>query len=263
MLYLYGIMKMSKVDLSDLSNIYLLTYTSTVYDQISVWYEEQIEGITCRIYKIEKTMIVTFSPFDCQNFIDYFRIGGKLVWQQDMIDCKDGKMNRFFHNVSQNFVDRIRAKKPKFSKLIITGMSMGAALGQCFYYHFKPSVNTKIYAFGSPRIGDANLRSWFEKRNSLTIANYALFRLVDGCKRIDPVCLFPSCKYGVYVNNSNMKMLYEGQLFDQAEYIIDGPDTEITLLSILCNCGLDKETSHLWDLIHDTDKYYSMIALQN
>ena len=244
----------------NLLNMYLLTYTSNVFSQLSIWYEEQIGGITCRVYKINKTMIVTFSPFHCEKLIDYFRIGGKLIWQQDMVDCVVGKMNRFFHNVSQNFARRIRDKKPKFSKLIITGMSMGAALGQCFYYHFKPLVETKIYAFGSPRIGDADLRSWFEKQRHLTITNYGLFKLVDGFKRIDPVCLFPSCKYGLYVNNANMTMLYDGQIVAQAEYIIDGPDTEITPLSILCNCGLDKETSRLWDLIHDTDEYFRFLC---
>lgn len=249
------------IDLDNLSNMYLLTYTSDNFNQLSLYWTETIGGIKCKIYRHNSTLIVTFSPFNCDNCLDYFRIGGKIVWQQDMIDCGVGKMNRFFHNVSKEFADRLRLKNPKFSNLIISGMSMGAALGQCFYYHFRPSVKTTIHAFGSPRVGDSNLRNWFQSQKKLKITNYALFKLVNNVKKIDPVCLFPSCRYGPYVNNANMTMLYDGKIINQAEYSIDGPDTDITLMSIISNCGLDKNSGYLWDLIHDTDEYYYAVSL--
>lgn len=249
-----------EVDLKNLLNMYLLTYTSESFD-LPVWCEEQIGGIKCRIYKTQGTLIVTFSPFNCENWLDYLRIGGKLVWQQDMVSCGSaGKMNRFFHNVSREFVKCIREKNPKFSKMIITGMSMGAALGQCFYYHFKPRVQTRIYAFGSPRIGDIRLRNWFENQKKLKITNYALFKLIDNVKRIDPVCLFPSCAYGQYVDNAHMTMIYNRKIVEQAEYFIYGHDTEITPWSVFYNCGLSKKVRKLWDLIHDTDEYYDQLT---
>jgi hypothetical protein len=257
------------IDLENISNMYLLTYTSETFDNMKVWYEKERNGIRLKIYKYGKKMIVCFSPFNCEKIIHHLYNGAMILWKQDTINIDIGNVNRFFYDISLELSKEIMSKIRDFffsgkKKLIITGMSLGGALGQCFYIHFRNLIGdyqTTIHSFGSPRIGDIKLAKWFISQNKLEITNYGLFELdSDNIKRIDPVCLFPSRKYGNYVNNVNLKMIFRKQIVDHAEYNIDQPDTEITPLSIICNLGLDKKTSELWDKIHDTDLYFSNIG---
>lgn len=256
------------VDLTDLSNMYLLTYTSETYKGLNLWYETEKNGIKLKIYQSKKTLIVSYSPFNCDQLTHHLYNGGLIVWKQDTIDIDIGAVNRFFYETSLSLASDILPNIKKFfkkhqAKLIISGMSLGGALGQSFYLHFRRLVGdypTIIHSFGSPRVGDMKLSDWFICQKNLQISNYALFELdSDNIKRIDPVCLFPSRRYGNYVNNPNLKMLFRKKIIDQADYYIDQPDTEITPLSLCCNFGLDKRTCELWEAIHDTDLYLDCV----
>lgn len=251
------------IDLENLNNIYLLTYTCGDFsDQLEIWHEEKYMGIIFRVYIQEKTLIVTFSPFNNEKWSEYLRIGFQLVWYQNI--NKSG-MNTFFHDTSLYFAEKVSKKFKSFfrkpdANLVITGMSMGGALGQCFYYHLKPDVQTRIYSFGSPRIGNGDLYNWFKNRKNLYIVNYALFKMVGKYRKVDPVCIFPSQYRGDYSHNYNLTMIFDGTVASSAWQYIDQLDTDISLYGLICNCGFDKETSRLWELIHDTDAYDEAIS---
>jgi len=229
-------------------------------------YNSIIKGI---LYKYKSNLIITFGCYDyCGDVFSFASTGFQLWYYQNMKKIGCLGINTFFHNYSKliynEFESYINDHIKAFPKghIYITGISMGGALSQCFYYHFKQttqsSYRVSISTFGSPRIGDANLRKWFmnNTKSGLTINNYVLFKLIDGYKKADPVVLFPHCSTSnCYVNNAKLTMIFNKQIEKSvnASNIIDQPDTDITLKSLICGSHYSK----YWDEIHDLEQYYN------
>jgi hypothetical protein len=138
-------------------------------------------------------------------------------------------------------------------KLYITGISLGGALGQCFYYNLCNNTNfnkkTIITTFGSPRIGDVKLKAWFINKKT-KIYNIVLFKKYEIYRKPDPVCLFPG--YDNYTNNSNLFMLINNQLVPYADNYIPEDLPKMDIYNLFTNGDISKE----WNDIHDIGEYY-------
>ena len=217
------------------------------------------------LYKSGKDLVLTFTSYEPTDLKGLWT--GVMIWYyQNMVTTPFGSMNQFFHDKSLIFYNDMKEDIQKhFTKhskgyLYITGISMGGAMSQAFYYHIQPIQKTIITTFGSPRIGDMNLRDWFYSccKNKLSICNYALFKQFGLCKRVDPVITFPhKDNKQRYVNNSNLIMIYKNILSNNAEYSIDQDDIHITVSHIICNFLVSSELDKYWQEIHNIDEYYN------
>lgn len=164
------------------------------------------------------TAYISFSSLVPFWFLDFLVKGWYIIKDQELVDCGNGiQMNRFFHYWSKLFVERFIPVlgKTQIDKLVITGMSMGGAMSQCFAYnlltqlgdtrHFK----VEVLAFGSPRVGNAELGKWLTE--NVTIVNYSVVVKIGDKFWGDPACYFP-CSEG-YVNNPNLKLKRMGEEF--------------------------------------------------
>lgn len=240
---------MTETDLHNLQNILTIADCNNeepfIAKDIQEFARFNYNDIECIVYLQKKTTaIITFSPFDFKDYRS-LKTGFQLIFYQNIQNMGNVGMNSFFNTVSSYFCEKVKFP-PDVTKLYITGISMGGAIGQCFYYHFVQNhkMPTKIFSFGSPRVGDKNLHDWFEK--NVDIKNYVLVKN----NKIDPVCLFPSG--GEYINNANLKTI--GRISK-----ISQPDTEITFKSLLYNFGLERSVSELWDEIHNISEYYESL----
>lgn len=255
---------MAVTDLDNLSNMLIIADCNNSHDFPSDFVNVQSVtnklGIDCHVYKCGNDRVVTFSPFDYKSLMSFVSTGASLLYKQDMVSLDGGVcMNRFFHDNAKEFYDMVRPALKCRGKIYITGVSMGGSIGLCFSYfvrELKKKSTVRVHTFGSPRVGNLALRNWFDR--NVTVDNYTLVRVVNGVKRVDPVCLFPSTTYGCYVNN-NLQAIFNKEIMKDASVYMDQPDTHITLTSVAWNArngGLDKDTAQLWDEIHDIGRYF-------
>tara|TARA_B110000908_G_C10168476_1_gene409619 strand:+ start:229 stop:894 length:666 start_codon:yes stop_codon:yes gene_type:complete len=213
------------------------------------------------MYKNGKDLVLTFSPYE-PGCISSLFVGVQIWYYQNIM--KNG-MNQFFHDKSllfyTTFKDVILShfKNHPTGHLYITGISMGGALSQCFYYHLRKDMNcnTTIMTFGSPRVGDATLRGWFYDQAKLKIVNYALFKKFGLCKRIDPVVTLPHMDTTQhYTNNANLQMMYHNKISDLAEASIDQDDFRLSVGSFVKKIFVTSALDKYWEEIHNIGEYY-------
>lgn len=221
-------------------------------------------GVTCYVYELEeKQLIITITPFYYQSFLSYLKTGFCLLQKQQLIEVPDRshlRMNKFFYTVASYFLEKLE-NTIMFHKnsINIIGMSMGGAIGLCLACLMtikKYIIN--VITFGAPRIGNLALRKYLNRCKKVCVKNYALIKIIDNIKRIDPVCLFPSAKYDCYVNNELIG-IFDGDFVKPASLYMDQPDTHISLKSLICNFGFDDFTLELWREIHTIKTYYENI----
>lgn len=195
----------------------------------------------------------------------------KLWYYQNMISTFVGNINQFFYDNALLFYNDLKPYiQNHFSSfpncnLFITGIGLGGALTQAFYYHISDYIsylNVKIVinTFGSPRIGDYRLREWFYGQPNLSIHNYALFKKFGFYKRVDPVITFPpETNHYHYVNNANLIMIYNNKISNDAEYHIDQDDMTITIPNMIKRIFVSSDIFKYWNDIHTVDEYYTNI----
>ena len=243
------------IDIDNIENLFTIADCHNfMNDQMTlvkcVSFDNTVKGF---LYEYEGDYIMTFTPYDYKGLYSFVKTGIKLLWKQDMVKVDHGRMNRFFHDYSLMFYKEFEPyfKDINYKKLYITGISMGGAMGQCFYYHLRNHLRNRktiIYAFGSPRIGDQELNDWFMSDRELEIKNIVLFKFYGSGKKADPVCTFPNQQD--YVFNPNFYMLYEHQMFGNGtSYIKTNPTFKIRDLFY------GSETCELWENIHNIGEY--------
>lgn len=224
----------------------------------------------CIIFRKSNEMKISFSSFTFQNVFNFLNIGYQLLAGQElqMLDESIG-MNSFFHYWSYEFFKEAEKVITDFSNedgtenLVLTGMSMGGAMSQCFYYHVKNSalmskLNVSVLAFGSPRVGNAGLQKWFDEQGD-SVTNYTICSEVDGKIMVDPVCLFPPKKYG-YVNNKSLtvyhsRKVYEGKPFNMYT------DTDVSFANFWEEWTFIKNADQMvWDVVHQFNEYMKHLA---
>jgi hypothetical protein len=211
-------------------------------------------------------MRISFSSFTFQNIFNFINVGYQLIKNQN-IETVDEKsnvgMNSFFLYWSKMFFARaketiISFMKEKCSrKIIIQGMSMGGAMSQCFYYHLKnstlPEYNVSVMAFGSPRIGNNELRNWFLHVKA-DVINYSICVEVDGKLMGDPVCYFPTEKRG-YVNNYNLTIKNSNEVYCGYFHNMDS-DTDVSFKNFCKEWTfIKKEDLKIWQAVHNFEEY--------
>jgi hypothetical protein len=212
-------------------------------------------GMHVKLFFLRKSIVIRFAPYETEDIIESLMIGSNIILNQDLIPVKNGMMNRCFYKLAAKSIPFIKLFIQTQKTVYITGISLGAAIGQCLYYQLRelhPDLNIFVYSFASPRVGDINLKMFFEADTKAKITNYALFKVVDKIKQIDPVCLFPPFPHS---NNANLTMIFKNDIVSNAEMYIEQPDTNISLISLAYNFGLPKQINRLWELIHDVDEY--------
>jgi hypothetical protein len=218
------------------------------------------------LYTCGTDLVLTFTPFNPQD-LQGLLVGVKLWYYQNMIRTQNGDINKFFYDNALLFYNDLKSyihahfTKYTKSRLYITGISMGGALSQAFFYHIK-NLDKKIIitTFGSPRIGDVKLRDWFCQQKNLKISNYALFKKFGLYKKVDPVITFPHRnKTQLYVNNANLLMIYNKVIKKNVDCHIDQPDISITIPSLIKRLFVSCELDKYWEDIHNIDEYYESI----
>jgi hypothetical protein len=220
--------------------------------------------VKCIIFRNDTEMKVSFSSFTFQNLFNFLNIGYQLLSYQGikMLDENIG-MNSFFYYWSNEFWKRTKKVITEFTDeqdtntLILTGMSMGAAMAQCFYYHFKNSnlsiANTRVLAFGSPRIGNSGIQDWFNNQNDI-ITNYTICSTVGKHIMVDPVCLFPSEKHG-YVNNKCLTVMNNRKVYTQEPYNMKS-DTDVNFMNFWNEWSFIKNDDlKVWEAVHQFEEY--------
>lgn len=267
-------------DLENAKNMFIIADCHDLYDMASdmviVKTVEFNATTKAYVYKCASSpgeYVLTFTPFDFKSIGSFIRTGVALIRNQHLVNVGGTvRMNCFFNAISAKFINKLLdyLQSLRISTLHMTGISMGGAMAQCFYYHAcRGGLNcsVSISTFGAPRIGNLAMFNWFRKRatskkNPLVIKNYALFKLFEGLRKIDPVCLFPAStqmKDYRYCNNYALTMIFDGGFYEHADYHIDQPDTNITFRSLAWNFGLDVRTAEYWDKIHDIGVYFKAL----
>ena len=252
------------IDLDNIENLFMIAnchnFKPDFKQLASIEYDATIKGF---LYEYRNNYIVTFTPYDYKGLLSYLKTGMKLLYNQDLTRLEDGGMNSFFYRYSLRFFEDMKpffTKKVK--KIYVTGISMGGAMSQCFYYHLHsilpPSTSTILYTFGSPRIGDGKLMQWFTRQKKLHLKNIFLLKLVqqDGItQRIyDPVCTFPNREE--YINNANLYGLCHNKLLSDGTSLIDRELYEFTL----CNLFFSSALSKAWEETHNIEEYESALS---
>jgi hypothetical protein len=161
-----------------------------------------------------ETMTISFSsltPFFWP--IDFLYKAWSIISDQELVVVEhEIKMNKFFNTWSEQFVDVAYSEIEKFfddggQKIVLTGMSMGGSMAQCFsyYLHAKHDIQipVEVISFGAPRVGNEDLVYLISKWSSIT--NYAVVVDMSNGSYVDPAVHFPSSDKG-YVNNPNIVM---------------------------------------------------------
>jgi len=252
------------IDLNNIVNLFTIAdcHNSNSFNGLklikNVKFDETIQAF---LYKHGKDYILTFTPYDYKNAYSYLKTGFEILYNKNLIKVKDGYMNNFFHDYSVKFVNSMKEKMLNLKgKLYITGISLGGALGQCFYYNLCNNTNfdrqTYITTFGSPRIGDIKLKLWFmdkikeKTKNNTVVYNIVLFKKYEIYRKPDPVCLFPG--YENYTNNSNFFMLLNNQLVPDADIYIPEDLPKMSIYNLFTN----KDISTEWNDINNIGEYY-------
>jgi hypothetical protein len=251
---------MEQPDFTNLSNLYAIACDSFESGTCKLKFEfVNYLNIHCRIYQSGKQYVITFTPFDYVTLSSYVRTGVGILTKQDLVDLGNGiGMNRFFHDVARAFVSDITSVIPSKSTIYIAGISMGGSIGLCasYFLHLAGYTRIRITTFGSPRVGNLQLRNWFDGKN---VNNYALLMKIDDVRRIDPVCLFPSTSYGAYVNNS-LQGIYERKVVPNPLLYVDQEDTDLSLTKIVFSLGFPSSVARLWNEIHTIETYYEALC---
>ncbi len=248
------------IDLNNIANLFSIAdcHNSTEFKGLklikNVKFDDTIQSF---LYKYGKDYILTFTPYDYKNAYSYLKTGFEILYNKDLIKVHHGFMNNFFYTYSTKFVDNMKNELSTLKgKLYITGISLGGALGQSFYYNLCNNTNfdrkTYITTFGAPRIGDTNLKLWFinKMKTNMTIYNIVLFKKYEIYRKPDPVCLFPG--YDNYTNNANLFMLIDNQLVPNADIYIPEDLPKMNVYNLFMNGDISKE----WGDIHDIGEYY-------
>jgi hypothetical protein len=253
------------IDLNNITNLFTIAdcHNSTEFKDLklikNIKFDDTIQSF---LYQHGKDYILTFTPYDYKNAYSYIKTGFEILYNKDLIKVKHGYINNFFNNYSIKFVDSMKTEMTKLKgKLYITGISLGGALGQSFYYNLCNNTNfnrkTFITTFGSPRIGDTNLKLWFLNQTNTKIYNIVLFKKYEIYRKPDPVCLFPG--YDNYTNNANLFMLLNNQLVPNADNYIPEDLPKMNIYNLFMNEDISKE----WSDIHDIGEYYSQLNTCN
>ena len=215
-------------------------------------------------------LVLVFSDYTTTGIKGYFT-GIKMWYYQNMISTVVGNINQFFYDNSLLFYKDIKPYIQNHLKsfpncnLFITGIGVGGAMSQAFYYHisnYMSYFNVKIIinTFGSPRLGDYRLRDWFFDQPNLSIRNYALLKKFGYYKRVDPVITFPHKTDNYhYVNNANLVMIYNNKICNNSECHIDQDDMTITIPSMIKRLFIPSDVFEYWKDIHTINEYYENI----
>jgi len=246
---------------------------------------ELSKTVKCVIFRDKSVLTISFSSLTYQTLANFLYTGYQLIMYQNLEDIdKDDricncfssstnmKMNSFFKYWAKRFFDQAKDIIAKFiqendfrerKSIILTGMSMGGAMAQCFFYYlemFRVSVdynNIEIHvkSFGSPRIGNQALKNWFNMFGN-NVINYTIcIQLDEKGMTCDPVCYFPSSDYG-YVNNHNLKYMHNKREFDYSLIQNRGKNTCITFMNFFRELTfIKKDDLKLWVKIHQFDEY--------
>lgn len=227
--------------------------------------------VKCVIIRRKTVMRISFSSFTFQNIFNFLNIGYQLVKNQHIkiVDQEAGiGMNAFFQYWSKMFFDQAKGTILSFlnesqtRRLVLQGMSMGGAMAQCFYYYLKTSgiikkcLELNVMAFGSPRIGNVQLGKWISGQNQ--VHNYSICIDLDGVMTGDPVCYFPSKKYG-YTNNHNLIPRHKNKLYG-GDISNRNSDTDVSFRNFWNEWTFIKKTDlRVWDAVHSYDEYIENI----
>lgn len=219
----------------------------------------QYEQSECYIYEQKEDLIMTFTCYDATDLMSLWY--GLKMWSKQNLN-KMG-MYQFLADLASDYYEQLKPflnthfKKYPKGNLYITGISIGGALSQIFYYYLKQDFDplTNITTFGSPRIGNQKLKNWYLDQKKLTLSNYVLF---NADKQVDPIVVCPqSNEKQPYVNNANLIMLYQNKITPHVvEHELNEqkqPDTALTIASLI--------SSDHWDEGQNVTAYFKGLPL--
>jgi predicted lipase len=105
------------------------------------------------------------------TLVDYIT-NVKFIQKNDSFNIP-GEIHSGFYNVLENRFDEIMdiIEKHKHKKIIITGHSLGGALATVLFSYClvkSPELDTYLYTFGSPRVGDKDFSVFISNSNKAT-----------------------------------------------------------------------------------------------
>ena len=238
-------------------------------DHILVSVIELSKTIKCVVFRVKSCLKISFSSLTYHTLFDFLYTGYQIIMYQNLEQVDDTfiKMNSFFkywakkffiklENIIKEFIQEKGAKN-----ILLTGMSMGGAMSQCFFYYLMSSkiipekIIINVKAFGSPRIGNDTLNNWFMAYKN-NIINYTICVSHNDEIVSDPVCYFPSAYHG-YVNNFNLQFRYNKKIYDS--YLSIGnynKDTDITFSNFFREWSfIKKDDLKIWIITHQYDPY--------
>lgn len=233
------------------------------------WVEtiEFSKTLKCVLFRSENTLRLSFSSFTFQTIFNFINVGFQLLQYQNIVTVDDEKnigMNAFFSHWASRFLERTTEyivdflAKNENAEIVLQGMSMGGAMSQCFYYYLMNSdirmgkSIVRVVAFGSPRVGNSQLREWFAEQRF--IVNYAICIPLDGKVMGDPVCYFPSAKLG-YSNNHNMTHMNEKNVYN-GDFHNSASDTDVNFKNFLSDLSfIKKDDLRVWCVVHTFEEY--------
>ena len=222
--------------------------------------------------------LLSFSPVDFGSYIHGMFVRTNFMLKQDLVsvhrsmDQQSYRMNHFAYDYGKRFaapslVERLQTeilehghkRDGRCGTLHLVGMGIGGLLALSFYFFltqtFTP-VFTRIVTFGSPRLGDSELREWFRdciKHNLLLVTNYCSVGppRSEGALR-DPQCSFPPGEG--YVDND----LVFFRNFQHVEHVAEEqPHSAPSLraMSATVTGGMDAAKMELWLKLHTIQAY--------
>jgi len=113
-----------------------------------------------------------FIAFKGSSNVSDFITNIKFIQKDDSFGIP-GEIHGGFYNVLENrfhdIVNMMRGHETK--KIIITGHSLGGALATILFSYFlvhHPSIQSNLYTFGSPRVGDKAFSTFVSESNRAT-----------------------------------------------------------------------------------------------
>lgn len=95
-----------------------------------------------------------------------------LDFKTDQVALGDSRVHSGFYCVYEVFRDALLRELKDAETVIIGGHSLGGALALLLAYDLGPSVQTLVYTFGSPKVGDPAFAKSLAAKRRLTVIRY-------------------------------------------------------------------------------------------
>lgn len=260
------------IDLENLPNLFGLSdchhfaYDEKEMESLSLKKVAEINS-TCKafFYTNMDDILITFSAFDFISTKDFITTAVKLYTQYSLVNKNKENnisISKFFNDHSLFFIELLREYLEKIDtkrtkNIYLSGISMGGAMAQAFCYnlyqlypHLK-KINMNVFAFGSPRVGNANFGKWFAK-NRVNVKNFVLCK--DG--EYDPVVMYPGKDDKNYVFNPNLHVIYPKEEKEKNKKADLKHLNKQNIYNFgVCDFLFNQKLTKNWESIHDISEY--------